>query len=463
MKHALLLSAICLPFAPLASADTPFRLEEAVDAPEWLTLKGETRVRYESLDGQFRAGRTGSDQLLLFRSLFLAEADTGPVAFGFELQDSRTYLGDEGTPLSASITNPLDFLQAYARIDALPGVLGDGSTSKLTLGRQTVSIGSKRQIERVDYANVIRAYTGAHFESVSKRGDELHAIYVVPVARLPSTRPELDDNTLSGDEEQWGREIWGVHYRRADILPNLAPDLWGEVYVYGLEERDTSAFATPDRSYVSPGFRLYRKPKAGQWDIDLEASRRMGTRYATSAATDTQSLEVEADLLFAALGYTFDAPWKPRFALEYYYASGDDDPNDLKFDQHERLFGSRRSDLNNTSIHGPLTPANLNAPGFRVEVKPNDRWDGRFYYHAAYLASETDSWVIARRRDPTGAAGDFIGHVLDGRARYWVVPDNLRLEIGASALFMGDFAENLATPPEDDTTLFGYSMLTFSF
>ncbi|MHA7901537.1 MAG: alginate export family protein [Henriciella sp.] len=463
MRPILLLTFVFCVCAPQADADEVFRLEETVQAPAWLTLSGEARVRYESLDGQFRAGREGSDQLLLFRTLVLAEADTGPVSFGIELQDSRTYLGDAGTPLSSSFTNPLDVLQLYARVDRLPGLLGTDSESQLILGRQTVSIGSKRQIERVSYANVIRSYTGAHFISEAGRGDEFHAIYVVPTARFPNARPDLDDNRLSGDEEQWGRRIWGVHYRRADILPGAVPGLWGEVFVYGLEEEDTEDFQTPDRSYIAPGFRLYRKPKAGQWDIDLEAALRRGTRYASATPADTQSLKVDAAMMIAALGYTFDAPWQPRLSLEYYYASGDADPDDLAFDQHERLFGGRRTDLGNTSIHGPLTPANLSAPGFRVQVKPDDRWDGWFQYHAASLASETDSWVIARLRDPSGQSGDFIGHALDARARYWVAPDSLRLELGASGLIYGAFPKNVPGGPEGDGTLFGYAQLTLTF
>jgi len=463
MRPVLIASFLFGVCAASAGAEEPFRLESEVKAPDWLTLKGEARVRYESLDGQFRAGRDGSDQLLLLRTLLLAEADTGPVSLGVELQDSRTYLGDAGTPLSSSFTNPLDVLQLYARFDDLPGLLGGNAKSQLILGRQTVSIGSKRQIERVEYANVVRSYTGAYFISEADRGDELHLIYVVPTARFPNTRPDLDDNRLSGDEEQWGRRIWGVHYRRADILPGAAPGLWGEVFVYGLEEEDTENFQTPDRSYIAPGFRLFRKPKAGRWDIDLEAALRKGTRYASSSPTDTQSLEVDAAMMIAALGYTFDAPWQPRLSLEYYYASGDEDPNDLAFDQHERLLGGRRTDLNNTSIHGPLTPANLSAPGFRVQVKPDDRWDGWFQYHAASLASETDSWVIARLRDATGQSGDFIGHALDARARYWVVPDSLRLELGASGLIYGEFPTNVPGGPEGDGTLFGYAQLTLTF
>ena len=457
------LMALCALCADPARSEQSLRENDARHLPEWLRVSGESRVRFETLDGQFRAYGQGGDQLLSFRTLFLTEANLGRVSLGFELQDSRTYMGDAGTPLSNSITNPLDFLQLYARVDGLGGVLGEGSGSSLTIGRQTVSIGSKRQIERVDFANVIKSYTGVHFSSLSPRGDELHAILVVPTARFPNERDDLDDNRLSGDEEQWGRRIWGVHYRRANILPFAAPGLSAELFVYGLEEKDTSDFETADRSHYSPGFRLYRKPLPGRWDIDIEGALRKGERSATTNPADRPALDVDAGMLFAAVGYTFDTPWQPRIALEYYYASGDDGPDDRDFEQHERLFGSRRSDLNNTSIHGPLTPANLSAPGFRVEVKPNSRWDGRFYYHAAYLASDTDAWVIARRRDTTGQSGDFLGHVLDARARYWVVPDSLRLEIGASVLFGGEFVEDAPDKPDAENTYFGYTMLTLTF
>lgn len=459
---AALLAALNTSMAGAQDA-APFRLADALGAPDWLTLRGEARARYETLDGQFRAGGSGGDQLLALRTLFLAEADAGPVAFGLELQDSRTYLGDAGTPLSSSITNPLDVLQLYARLDDLPGVLGAGSSSTLTLGRQTVSIGSRRQIERVDFANVIKSYTGAHLISRHPRGDQLHALLVSPTARFPNDRASLEDNALSGDEEQWEQLIWALHYRRADVAPRLAPGLWAEAFVYGLNEEDAANAPTPNRSYVSPGLRLYRAPEPGAWDIDLEGALRRGSRRASSAPADTSDLDVEASMLFAAFGYTFDAPWRPRIAAEYYYASGDEDPGDDRFDQHERLFGSRRSDLNNTSIHGPLTPANLSAPGFRIEIAPSARWDARAYYHAAFLASDTDAWVIARRRDPTGGSGDFIGHTLDARARYWLAPESARLEIGASALIFGEFARNAPDPPDADAAVFGYVQLTVRF
>lgn len=437
--------------------------EAQPDAPAQLTVSGEARLRYETLDGQFRAGGSGSDQLLLMRTLVLTEADFGPVDFGLELQDSRTYLGDEGTPLGTSVTNPLDVLQAYVRLSDLPGLSGAGSVTELTLGRQTVSIGSRRQIERVEFANALYSYTGAHLVSKSASGDRLHAFYVVPLARFPATGEALFDNQISGDEEQWQRRIWGVHFMDADGLGGLVSGLSYEVFVYGFDESDTAAFQTADRSHIAPGFRLTRAKEPGQMDLDLEAALRKGTRYATSNPADTDALKVDASMLFVSAGYTFRSPWQPRLAAEYYFASGDKDPGDATFGQHERLFGSRRTDLNNTSIHGPLTPANISAPGLRLEVEPDSRTDAWLKYSAVWLASATDSWVVARLRDPSGRSGDFVGHAIDGRVRYWLLPNRLRLEAGASLLEYGEFARNVPGGPDGDRTLFGYSQITYQF
>ncbi|MEO1574566.1 MAG: alginate export family protein [Pseudomonadota bacterium] len=112
-------------------------------------------------------------------------------------------------------------------------------------------------------------------------------------------------------------------------------------------------------------------------------------------------------------------------------------------------------------MHGPLTPANLTALGVRIDVKPSDRWDARLHYSAAYLESATDSWVIARLRDRSGQSGDFIGHALDSRARFWFVPDVLQLEIGASALMFGEFAKSVPNGPTGSRTLFAYSQLVY--
>ncbi|MGE9269511.1 MAG: alginate export family protein [Verrucomicrobiales bacterium] len=427
-----------------------------------LQVTGEIRSRFETLDGQFRLGRAGGDQVLLFRTLIHPSLTFGPLSIGLEVQDSRAYLDDRGTPLSSSFVNPVDYLQLYAAMEfASPGE--DHFRSRLILGRQTISIGSKRQIERVSYANVIRSYTGAYWSSIWDRGDEFHAFAVVPVGRRPFEFSSLEANEIVADDEQWNRLVWGLHYRRADAIPKWLPGLWIEGFVYGLQESDSVRSPTPNRDYVTPGIRLYRAPANGEFDFDVEGALRFGSRRATSLPNDTTDLRVFSSMLYAVAGYTFDHPWKPRIAAQYYWASGDKTPSDGQYDQYERLFGGRRTDLGNTSIFGPLTPANLSAPGLRFELRPSEALSARLTYSAAFLASDTDSWVIARLRDPSGNSGSFLGHVFDSRVVKEFPSYSLELELGASAMLHGEFSDHAPLSPAPGTTWFAYSSLTFDF
>lgn len=423
----------------------------------------ETRLRAESLVGQFRKDTEGSDQLLLIRSLASLRKQRNSYAFNVELQDSRGYYGDAGTPLSSSFVNPLDVLQSYVIRTDLPGLLGNESASELKLGRQTVSIGSKRQIERVNFANVVKSYTGAHFRSYTPRGDELHVLRVSPIKRKPGTSQGLLDNDLAADEEQWRRRIWALHYRRADAFPRVAANFWGEVFIYGLAEDDTTTYATLGRSLRTGGFRLYRKPAVGEWDLDLESAWRWGQRRLGGAdvAQPNAPLDVNAWMTVLMLGHTFAIANQPRLALEYYFASGDEDPLDKTYGQYERLFGARRTDLNNTSIYGPLTPANLSAPALRLDMRFGEQADLRIKYTRASLASASDSWVIAKLRDPTGRSGSFIGHAIDTRWRFRPALGGLDFEAGISALLFGNFARNVPAGPVGKRSVFSYMQVSY--
>jgi len=438
LRTAALAAAAVLP-APGAAADGGA-----------VTASGESRVRYETLGGQFRAGREGGDQLLALRTLLRAEADLGAVRVGAELQDSRAYLDDSGTPLSTSFVNALEPLQLYAVWESPLGARGE-----LTLGRMTLDIGSRRFVERNSFRNTINAYSGAYWRADWADGSELHAFATVPVGKQPDDRDALADNEAAVDREQWGRLFWGAHYRKADAFAGA----WAEVFVYGLNEDDRDGLPTLDRAYVEPGARFYRPPAPGRWDFELEGAYRFGERSASTAADEPVTQDVDAQMLHAEIGYTFDHDWRLRLSLDYDFASGDETPGDGAFEQYERLFGTRRGDLGNTSIHGPLTRQNISAPGARVGFA-RGRWDGRLAYKAAYLASATDAWAVARTRDPAGRSGRFIGHALDGRARAWVIPDALRAELGASTLLQGDFAEAAPGAADNGDTLYGYVQLT---
>jgi len=243
----------------------------------------------------------------------------------------------------------------------------------------------------------------------------------------------------------------------------LVSDTWIEGFIYRLKEYDTAGVATPNRDYVQPGFRVFRAPKKGRSDFEIETSWRTGSRRATNAVTDVRDLQVNAWTIHAHWAWNFKSDWNWRASIDYDFASGDKSPTDGRFDRFERLFGGRRTDLGNTGIHGPLTPANVNAPGARVEFAPSQRLDFRLSYKAAYLASATDLWTDARLQDPSGKSGRFIGHSFDGRMRYWLVPGTVRGEIGASALFPGCFARTAPNAPMQNQTLFGYGAVVLTF
>jgi len=445
-----LLASLSFAFDDTVARDTPGRT---------FRIEGESRVRFEHLDGQFRAGIRGSDRVLAMRTLVLGELETGNLRWGAELQDSRTYLGDRGTPLTNGIVNPADLLQAYLRYDRTTDVL----RRSLTLGRMTLHIGSGRQVERVDFANVILNYTGVHFRQDHADGRELQVFLTAPVDRRPKDLDSLLDNAWERNREAFGRRFWGVHYRHLEPFGTRALAVWGELFLYGLNEHDRNGQPTPNRRYLTPGIRLYREPVPGQWDVDIEGSYRFGSRRATDDPLDRNDLDVRARTLHAALGYTFTDPWNTRVALDFDYASGDRSPTDGRFDQYERLFGARRTDLGHTGIYGPFTPANINAPGARVEIRPNPRLDARLTWKAPSLAAARDSWVVARLRDPQGTSGRFLGHAVDGRIRYWLLPDQLRAEIGGSALFRRGFAKRVTDGPGDGTSSYGYVQVTLQF
>ena len=71
------------------AGDDPWPLAAAFGTPDWLSLSGSHRTRFETLDGRFRAGRNGGDQVLVFRTTLHGELRLEDLRLGVELADSR--------------------------------------------------------------------------------------------------------------------------------------------------------------------------------------------------------------------------------------------------------------------------------------------------------------------------------------------------------------------------------------
>ena len=342
----------------LAQEKRPWQLTKAVNLPEWISITGEHRTRYEFLNNQFRSGSVGSDQIFSFRTLVQTDLRFSKTfRIHLELQDARAELADVGSRMNSSIVNSAELLEANF-VWEVKNLFSEGSESTLRGGRLTMDIGKRRFIARNRFRNVIQAFTGIDWEWIAKNKTQFRSILTMPVNREPSAVADLLENDASFDEENLNNILWGIFVSN----PHLPGENKGELYFFGLHEDDGSNVKTRNREVYTPGFRIYRPSKKGQLDYELESMFQFGTVRASTADSDTTDLDHFAYFHHVEVGYTFQAKWAPRLYFEYDYASGDDDPNDGNNQRFERLFGPNVAEYGPTSIHTAFVRANISSP-----------------------------------------------------------------------------------------------------
>ena len=452
------LSLACSSTLLAAEQAQPWRVNTAARLPQWLSVSGSHRTRYESLDGQFCATRNGSDQIVALRTFLLSEFEFDALRIGLEVIDSRAELADRGTALSTMVVNPVELLQGYIAWDAT-GLLAAGDRSELRVGRLAIDVGSRRIVARSLFRNTINTFTGVEWRWQSANGRRFQAFYTLPVNRKPNTQSALLDNDIEFDEEDADVRFWGLYYAFAALPAGLR----GEIFFFGLDEDDADGRATRNRELYTPGLRFYRPPAKGRLDYLLESVFQFGESRGSSAATNVRDLDHFAHFQHVEVGYSFDTPWSPRLILQYDYASGDDDPTDGDNDRFDTLFGARRFDFGPTGIYGPFARSNLSTPGVRLKLRPS-RDIKLFVAHRSYwLASDRDAWATGGVRDVTGRSGSFIGHQVEAQFRWEVLPGNYRFETGIAHLFGGEFRDDAPNSNREGDATYIYSQVLFNF
>ncbi len=441
------------------SAPAPFRLHDALHAPDWLLLHGSHRTRYEALANQFRQDLDDSDQALALRTRLTLGATFGPVSIVGEVQDSRAYLTDENSGVSTIVVNALEPLQAYVNLH-LDDVFVGGAGLDLRAGRQTMDLGGRRLIAENRFRNTIQNYTGITSHWLTSGGTELFVFGVLPVRIEPENndRAGLLDNRIEIDRENFDLAFWGAFLEQA-----LGLGVALEVYFFGLNERDGEDFATRDRQLYTPGLRAARDPSRGQWDVDVESVMQFGSRRASTDPSDTLDHEVLAHFHHASAGYTCDVSWLPRVSAELDYASGDDASTTGRYERFDSLFGPRRAEFGPTDIYGPLGRENILSAGLRVGAKPHPLLDGYVSWRANWLADARDVFARTGVRDESGQSGQFAGNQLELRSRLWLIPDSLRWELGGAAFIQGAFMRDAPNATGNGDPLFLYTDLELSF
>ncbi|CAN5305585.1 hypothetical protein BH10PSE2_BH10PSE2_27890 [soil metagenome] len=416
------------------STPSPWSISETLKASPALKLSGSVRARYEAIDGQTRPGFEPESALVNLRTTLFAEYDFGAVRVGGELYDSRVWGGNDRTPVTTNEVNTAELVQGYVALD-LAQPFGPDTSASIQAGRVLLNLGSRRLVAADDYRNTTNGYTGLRVDLGAANGAKATLIYTMPQMRLPDDLPSLLDNRTRTDRESPDAVLWGGLISKTNAI---GPALLEASY-YRFDERDAQGRPTRDRALDTLGLRLIRDPEVGAPDFEIEVIRQTGTVRSGLGAADPE-LRVAAGFVHADLGYTLDQSWRTRVSAEFDYASGDD--GDPKFGRFDTLFGMRRADLAPAGLYNAIGRSNLITLGLRVETTPSRRLDLFGVYRLLWLASDTDSFSTTGVRDASGRSGDFAGQQVEGRARYWLVPNALRLEANAVWLIKGRFLEN---------------------
>jgi hypothetical protein len=452
MRRILCVATLFAAFLAGSASAEAWRLDRALGLPERVTLSIDHRIRYEALDDQFRVGRAGGDDVLMLRTRVHGRVRLGGgVTVGAEVQDSRAHLDDPTTPLNTGSVNAVELLQAYAELDH--EILG--GEGLLRVGRITLDVGSRRFVARNRFRNTSNGFTGIDWSWKSDGGATARMFYTLPLRRRPFRADSLRDDDIQLDEESFDLQFWGLHGSTA--LP------WGpgrdrlELFVFGLHE-EKSASGTRNRDLYTPGLRLRRSPKRGEFDYEFESALQAGQSRVATVGAD---LDHFAHFLHLELGYSFACAGSPRLALQYDHASGDKGSTDGDNERFDTLFGARRFDFGPTSIYGPFARANLSTPGVRLQLKPHPGVSSFVAVSGFWLASDRDAWTMAGARDVTGDSRKYLGTQIEWRLRWDLRPGNVRFETGLAHLFDGGFVRDAPNSNRQGDSSYAYAQLIF--
>lgn len=439
-------AAVLLLFVPLTSLRAqdppkkqPIRLDDHLGTPAWLTVSGQHRTRFESLNNQFRANpalRNTEDQLA---NRSLLRVDYRRERWGATLEgiDGRMFGTHADSFADTTTVNTLDLLQAYVSWQPAEG-------HTLAAGRWTMDLGSRRLVARNEYRNTINSFVGLRWDYVGEDGYEAGAFWSMPTIRRPSDRRptgrmDLVDNEHDWDTQSSDTQFFGVHAQK-----RIDAGSTGQVYLLGFD--DTRG--TADEQIWTLGFRYYRPAKPGKLFGEVEAAYQFG---------ESGPDDIDAHFVHGSIGYTCDCPMEPGVRLAIDLATGDDGDSDEG--RFNTLFGARRFEYGPTGIWGAIGRRNLISPEVRFSLRPTPTTWVLLAVRDIRLESSSDAWVEAG--DNTGE-GKHVGTQTECRLRWEPCRDNLRFETGGAYLAGGNYRETSTTGRSSDARYFFFeTILTF--
>jgi hypothetical protein len=435
---------------------------ETFNEVDWLDIGLDYRFRYEMRDNDFRRSRQVIDDPILLRTrAYIAVKNIlDPLRMTLELEDSRRNHSE--FPRDNRDVNLIEPVNAYAELyfdEALQDDdKGNHRPVSVKAGRMAFEYLDRRLLSRNEWRNTTNTFQGLRATIGEQKNDwQLDLLALQPLIR---TEQKLDQR----DESQRFFGIIG-DWRRWSNIVTLQP-----YYLRLMQDGDKVEFAQSglpaaantkiDRDIHTAGLRAYGIVGKTGFDYDVNLIKQWGDQDRLIAGQQVDGHH-DAYAYVTELGYSFADTLKSRVSVNYGFASGDKDPNDLSNQRFERLFGFSRPWSNNDYIQ----MENIAATKLHWEFQPfaNVKMDTGYSWYR--LDSDTDAWNAgANLRNTTGRSGRDVGQEFDIKG-IWTINDKVKADIGYAYFMAGDFTEKLSQARDagrDDDSHFFYVQLSLS-
>jgi len=389
-------------------------------------------MRFEGFDGGGFKPDTRDAYALSRVRLNMRVSPTYWMRFQFQGQDAQA-LWKNTNPDAPPFENTMDLRQAYVEFGK-----AEAPSMLLRVGRQELVFGEMRLIGHLNWTNTARSFDAARLTlQRSKYKVDLFSASVV----------NLREGTA--DKSSGGSNLHGAYGSITKVIPNATIEPYVLWRLARGTKTETGLPGKTDRWVY--GVRFLGKLPANL-DYNIETVGQAG-----SVGVDN----IQAVATHAVLGYTVTSlKKKPRFFLEYNYASGDKTPGDGVQETFDQLYPTGHDKLGLADQVGWRNIHNLRGG---AEYKATTKLTLTGSWHSWWLASSTDALYNAAGavlvKVAVGSAGRYVGQEADVQMTY-TLNAMTSIAAGYANMFPGTFLKN-ATPGKQYR--FPYVMVTYSF